>query len=527
MRKIVAALLLLVLTFSLLAGCGKSEENNAGTSQTNQTSQGTVKKEPVSLRFFIVENAGRVPYRNDFPVVLELGKRTNTKIEFQTVPNANLKDKFTLAASSGDMPDVMIGYREDINKFGPTGSFVALDGYIDTIAPNIKKFYDSDPSFRKYQKASDGKLYTIPKWTCYISATANFVRKDWLDKLGLKVPETIDEFVNVLREFKAKDPNGNKKDDEIPYSTRGENTLYTMMTFVNPFGITDDWYVPKFTVENKKVIYGPIDPRYKDALTLMGKLYTEGLIDKEFVTMDDKSFDAKLANNQIGSVNYWISYTADLNNTLTNTIPGFEWAAVPPLKGPGGDKMYNANDKLQAGFNAAITVKNKYPEETIKLFDYMFSDEGKQLLSWGIEGTDYKMADGKHVFTDLILNNPQYKDRVDAMFNEGLYMPWPHLYDPAFLDQMSDDPYPNEIRTMYNSKMGETLPPLELSKEEMEEVTKIMADVTTYKQEMVVKFIMGKEPIEKFDSYVAEIKKMNIDRVLEIYGKAYQKFMNG
>lgn len=519
MKKALAAMLSATIAFTALAGCGSTKDQNGGSTG------GDAKKDPVAVKIFIGENAGKVPYRDDFPIVEELGRRTNTKIEFQVVPSASLKDKFNLAISSGDMPDVMVNLRDDINKFGPTGAFIPLDELMDKYAPNLKAFYESDPSFKKYQRASDGKIYTVPKWMFNRPTTANFMRKDWLDKLNLKVPETVDDFVNVLKAFRDSDPNGNGKKDEIPYSTRGENTLYTMMTFTNPYGVTDDWYSPKFTIENKKIVYGPADSRFKDALTLLNKLYKEGLIDKEFATMDDKAYDAKLSANQIGAVNYWIGYTSEQNTSMKSVIPSFEWVSVPPLKGPGGQQMWNGNDALVTNHNAGITVKNKHPEETIKLIDYMFSDEGVKLLNWGIEGTHYKMENGKPKYTDLILKNAKYPDRTDALQNEGIYLLWPYKYDPSFLDQISEDPLQKQVRDTYNKYMGENLPPLALSQEEKDQVTKIMADITTYKNEMVLKFIMGAESLDKFESYVANIKKMGLDTVLDIYNKAYQKYL--
>lgn len=533
-KRIFSAIIALMLMVSIMAGCSSSKnEQNAATStqnaavSTQNATAGSTQSSPVTISWMVPAMSGQVVYNNDFPVIKEISKNTNVNINFISVPVANYKDKYNLVISSGDMPDVVNYDIAELKKSGMAGAFVPLWDLIDKNAPNLKNFYESDPNYIKNLKASDGKIFAIPRNSAMVTTMANFMRKDWLDNVGItKVPETLEEMEAALIAFRDKDPNKNGKKDEVPYATRDQNSLRAFeYTFTNPFGISTNDNTP-FTVENGKLVYGPTDPRFKDALIFENHLFSEGLLDKELFTSDPKLYDQKFAVNKIGSVNYWIGYTVGQNDVMKKQIPTFEWVGIPALKGPGGDKMFNAGDKLESGNAAAITINNKYPVETIKFFDYIFSPEGTKLNNFGLEGTDYVIENGEKKFTDLILKNEKYPDKYDALNSEGIMLYIPQISDNDAWWLLNPNPEEKRIRTMYEEKyLGESAPWLSFSKEDQDAITKISTDAVTYKNEMEAKFIMGEVSIDKFDDYVANMKKIGVDQMIDIYNKAYQAYL--
>ncbi len=147
----------------------------------------------------------------------------------------------------------------------------------------------------------EGNIYVMPFLLgdeMLSSVNGPALRKDWLDKLGLKVPTTIAEWETVLTAFRDKDPNGNGKKDEIPYlaTIKPENETDLNHMFVGAYGITADFYQ-----DGGKVQYGPIQPQFKEYITQMARWYKEGLLDKDYATTDGKLKDAKVTNNQLGA----------------------------------------------------------------------------------------------------------------------------------------------------------------------------------------------------------------------------------
>ncbi|WP_178075896.1 hypothetical protein [Paenibacillus oralis] len=168
-----------------------------------------------------------------------------------------------------------------------------MNDYLDH-APNLKKLLDDHPEWRKMASTDNGDLIGFPFIREDVTQQVFLgpaIRKDWLDKLNLSVPTTIDEWYTVLKAFKEQDPNENGEADEIPILIpAGE------LAFAGAFGTPNDFYR-----ENDTVKYGPIEPGFKEYLATMNQWYNEGLLDKDFATTDAKMTDAKITGNQVGS----------------------------------------------------------------------------------------------------------------------------------------------------------------------------------------------------------------------------------
>lgn len=162
---------------------------------------------------------------------------------------------------------------------------------------------EETPDMKKISTFPDGKIYSMPTRLPSRPKSRNqpVINKAWLDKLGLKAPTTTEELYQVLKAFKEKDPNGNGKPDEIPYTETGLN-----MDFLNPFGITDI-NASSMIVQDGKPVYYPTTDAYKEGLIYTHKLYSEGLIDQELFTQDNTMTSAK-----------WQMQTFPLSVSVTN-----------------------------------------------------------------------------------------------------------------------------------------------------------------------------------------------------------------
>ncbi|MFD0462567.1 hypothetical protein ACFQY9_12540 [Microvirga aerilata] len=161
-------------------------------------------------------------WKDDWPTAKELQRLTGIKLK-NTASNATTisREAFNLLMASGDLPDIVAGneLRHDFVRYGMEGAFQPLNDLIEKHAPNLKKFLASNPEIKKAITAPDGNIYWIPYVPDGKYARGWFIRYDWLDKLGLKAPQTVDELYTVLQAFRDKDPNGNGQKDEVPSSS--------------------------------------------------------------------------------------------------------------------------------------------------------------------------------------------------------------------------------------------------------------------------------------------------------------------
>ncbi|WP_331436760.1 extracellular solute-binding protein [Gordoniibacillus kamchatkensis] len=226
MKKSLMVLSSLLLGISLILSACESGKSGAGAGQADAKDAARTQdpNKPVELTVFAPQSPAIENLEtNRFTKVVE--DKSKVKIKWNVVPDKSLDDKKQLMMASGDYPAVLLGAafsKADQMKYGQQGAFIDLKDLIDKYAPNIKKAMADIPYLKSAMTTPDGKIYAIPKINECFHCTYGekmWINKAWLDKLGLKMPTTTDEFYEVLKAFKEKDPNGNGKADEIPFTT--------------------------------------------------------------------------------------------------------------------------------------------------------------------------------------------------------------------------------------------------------------------------------------------------------------------
>ncbi|CAM4008755.1 extracellular solute-binding protein [Paenibacillus alkaliterrae] len=521
-RSAIVMSILLLLIVSVLIGCRSSEEVDKQPGESNDESL-------TSLSYFTINNRpDSLKNYNEMAAYKKLEEITGVKVDFKHPASAESTQQFNLMMAAGDLPDVIewgwSGVAGGPEKYIKEKKIVKLNDYIDKHAPNLKKVLDENPEWKKMIMTDDGSIYSFPflrQDEVNMTFFGPVLRKDWLEKLGLEMPETIDDWHTVLTAFKEKDPNGNGKADEIPLLINKDN--FTFNAFVGAWGITNGFYQV-----DGKVEYGPIQPQYKEYLTLMNDWYEEGLIDHEYIATDSKLQDAKVTNNQLGafigytgsSIMRYMQLMADKNSdfSLTGaTYPVHKEGEVPP---------FNQAEKAYNGIGAAITTSNENIEETVKWLDYKYGEEGHMLFNFGIEGESYELVEDYPTYTEKIIKNPEGVSMSDAL---AKYVPagWsgPFVQAKAYAEQYTSMPEQQEsIKNWKKGSNERAMPIVTPTQEDSTEYASIMNDVGTYKSEMINKFITGEEPLSKFDEFAETIKAMGIDRALEIQQAALERY---
>ena len=523
-KRCIVLLLCLCVATALFAG-GSAEKGTAKAPVVEQELAGSlISSTPKEFTIFL--NFNNMPFNSEWPVWKEAAKLTNISLK-GIIPqsNSNEEEAFNLMLSSGDLADI-IGYKDVavIEQLGRDGGVIPLNDLIDQYAPNIKAYMEKDPRFKQACYSLDGNIYMIPKNQELISAEYWWIRKDWLDKLGLAVPETVDDMYKVMTAFRNEDPNGNGLKDEVPLFDRAgwkmpDEYLYLWDTST------------EFYPRDGKITFEPLEPNFAVGVRNIVKWYKEGLIDPEIFTRGPKGRDILLSGNLGGCTHDWVS-AGNYNDTLPKSIPGFEMVAFAPPKDQNGNRVERVMRYPGAGWSISSSCKD--PVTLIKFFDFMFSEEGYTLMNWGIKGDTYEeREDGTSYFTDVVMKSDQsplgYLRSVGVQYRIGMRQD--SRYEYAFMTAAGEKA--NLLYESHPEWFPENLPPyldgalgLKYPPEFEAEYQKIMANIRPYVDEKFQSWMLGTADFDKdYPGFVKELKARGIDRAIEINQIAYDIFL--
>lgn len=532
-----AAVLVLAVAVAACSGQNKEASSPAASSASPQAGTDAQPPKLGNLTYWVPNHpaaAAQMQTYAEMGMYKEMEKITGVKVEFQHPPidTAQQKEQFNLMITTNKLPDVIEytwtgpnGYPGGPGKAIQDNKIIKLNDLIDQYAPNLKRLLDEHPDWKKQIMTDDGSIYAFPFLRGDDKVRVFFgpvIRQDWLDKLGLKMPTTIDEWYGVLKAFKEKDPNGNGKADEIPIYL-DKDLFNTDAPFLGAWGINYSFYQDNGTVK-----YGPIQPEFKEFLATMNKWYKEGLLDPDFAAPNVKLFDNKMTTNLLGA-------TAAFNGggigkysgLMKDKDPNFKLVAAPyPVLKAGDQPIWGQKDFAANGTGAAITTSNKNPIETVKWLDYAYGDKGELLFNYGIEGESYSMENGKAVLKPELLNPPAgiSSQQAIAKYTRSTWSA-PFVLSDNFQLQYLALPQQKDALSIWSQPTVERKMPLVTpTQDEASKFASVMTNIETYRDEMLLKFIMGVEPIDNFDKYVSKIQSMGIGDAIQIQQTALERY---
>ena len=465
-------------------------------------------------------NQGETPYEE------ELKKRTGVTVKYQHPAAGNVQESFNILISSGDLPDLIYypweeGYPGGTTKAISDGQIQPLTDKMEKYAPAYKKYLDEHEDIDRAVRTDNGDypgFASISGDDILCTSAGLMIRKDWLDELGLAEPETMDEIYIALKAMKE------KKNVELPYS----GDLYQAAIwgiFSSAYGI-----MPELYVDGNQVVYGAAKPGYKEFLSTMKKWYDEGLIDNSFTTLDSKTINSNMINGFAAMTNgAGGSGLGVYLQTARQNNPNYDLAALKsPVLNKGDKPMCGHYARKVTGHYMAITKACKNVEAAMKYLDYNYTDEGHMLTAFGIEGVSYNMVDGEPVYTDFIMNNPEGKNvstmmapyMLSSSVGGGFVADERYIMQYYKLEQQKDA----LKKWSYSDAEAHSMPLLNVPEEESSEISRILADMRTLSQSMTMKFIMGTEPLENFDSFVQSMKEIGLDKLEKAYTEALQRY---
>lgn len=510
-----------------LAGCQKNPKTTAGQSG-----------EPRHLTYWVElpsALASQVSSLSDTEIFKEVEKRLDLDIEFVHPPIGQANEKFNLMIASRSYSDIIeypwsTMYQGGVAKALDDNIILPINDIMKESAPNFTAILKENEIYDKGSKTDRGLYYGFPvlRQTTYRTFGGLMLRKDWLDQLGLPLPETIAEWETTLRAFKE------KRGAEAPFTDSSDMVGVDSggMGFMGAYNVTNGLYV-----WHGKVKFGPLEDGYKQYITLMNRWFKEGLLDNEFATNSATAIDSKMLNGSSGARYGFIGNTMGKYLTAAvKTNPDYKLAATQfPVLNKGDEPQFM---ERQADVNvpqAVITTACESPQTAARLLDYFYGQDGVLLKVYGIEGVSYTMDDGVPKYTDLILKNPGGLSvfEAKAMYTRattpspGAELP-AEISDATVLSNYTLDGQQEALKlwSTYSQNRLETVIPqeLEFSGDEFNEIASIKFEVSNYVSEMALRYIQGLEEMDNYNLFVEKLKGMKVERMIEIYQAAYDRY---
>ncbi|MER5182253.1 ABC transporter substrate-binding protein [Streptomyces sp. NPDC002896] len=501
----------------------------------------------VTLDVFAPQGTDGGLKNNAFTKVLE--KKFNITLRWQTTTYdaTSAKEKRQISLASGDLPDLYLLVpwvdqfsQTELLKLSRQGVIQPLDQLVKQYGPNIQKAFEAEPAYQRMATAPDKHIYGIPQWVdCYHCSYYGklWLNTTWLKKLGLKQPQTPEEFRDVLRAFKKDDPNGNGKADEIALSGNVTDSVinYLMNAFTYaPMATTVDAN-PTLVLRDGKTDIQANKDEWREGLKYIRSLYKEGLIDSGSFTQNGDAL-RRLGDNA-GAVRLGAVTTGNLAQYVTigqKDGRDKQYDPLPPLKGPDGTQYADYFSPSMPGATFVLTNKATQTEQiqAMKMLDYIYTDKGRLDSTFGPQGwTDAAAGetgtDGKPAEFKAVANPPknggwgplaQYNNTADF-----------RTAQTAAKDIKSPEGY--ERRLYEATKLYEPHAPKDLifpfeetwiDPAKAQELATLQTNIGTFVQQSNVQFITGKKSLDAdWDTYKADLDKLGLKQFLKLYQEAY------
>jgi putative aldouronate transport system substrate-binding protein len=492
------------------------------------TAPAQAQQQPAQLELTIhLHFADKYVWNDEWPVAKELTRRTGVRLKNVSNRVATKSDEqFNLLIASGSLPDIVAGdnRKDDFIRFGMEGAFLPLNKLIEQHAPHLRAFLEANPKVRQAITAPDGNIYHIPYVPDGQTSRGWWVRQDWLDKLGLKVPQNVQELEAVLRAFRDRDPNGNGRRDEIPWFNGHPEEVYRLVTLWGARSSGSSTYFD-FFVKDGQVRHPFAEPEFREAIKNVARWYAEGLIDKEIFTRKSRAREQLFGTNRGGMTHDWFASTGSYNqpNSIPSRVPGFKLVAMPPPANTQGQRTEEDSRKLVMNDGWAISHTNRHPVATIKLFDFVWSPAGRRLSNFGVEGVHHDVVNDKAVFRDSVLKSgrpvaPLLRD-LGAQIPIGFWQDYDYEAQWTFESARIG-------REMY-LKNGYLVPQflgVNMNPRERGVYDRHWPDLRDHIKEMAQTWVLGTRDVDQtWADYQRRLERGGLPKVLAALNQAYQR----
>ncbi len=532
MKKLLSLLLIVMVALTSVYANG-GQETETATQTVDVTGLEPISEypitdgEPITLTWWIPLNPSVAKHISNYDeniAIQEIEKRTGVDIKFIHPVAGQELEQFNIMMASGEYPDIIAmagAYKGGIFQGVTDGVYRDLTDLIPIYAPDYYKVIKDHPDFEREITDLNGKIasfhaYKVPGDPAF---RRMMIREDVLEKTGLDIPITIADYEEL---FEALLDLG-----ITPYLLPKNGCEEEFAALFDVF-ITEGGTKLSRDTEDK-VHFASYDPGFKDYLMLMNSWYEKGYISKDFASVTGPQSKVLFDTMKIGVM--CDAIVANFNRGMTQ---GFVVESLPKPRNYEGQPLhYERNDASpKMGQNetiAAISTSCKNPEAALRLLNFFYTEEGAELLNWGVEGVNWNWVDGQRVYNDKMLNNPTMGTEEASYYYKLHFAPKINYPDTQVHANLLKSPESLAIRMKWGDEENvdsyNILPNLQFTEEEQSRIAKLQSELNTYVDEMTLKFIIGAESFDNWDKFIKTQEQLGVQELISIYQTALNRYL--
>lgn len=462
--------------------------------------------------------ASSVEGLNDKYAMQALRNITGVNVQLEVYPLSTVNDKVKVLFASKNLPDIIgsgIATMTEVNDYGTQGALASVNDNLD-VMPNFKKIFKDNPEndwvFKSYQ-AGDGKLYAFHGYDLNRDVNHGVLyRKDIFDKHGIEMWNSPEEFYQALKKLKEIYP------DSYPFTSKNGDGIFEKLATSWGIDVTQAAYYN----EDEKIWKSSItSPEYKNELDYLKKLYDEGLIDSEFLTLTQAQWTTRMTQENVSFVTWdWIGRLDMFKTQTANSLPDYDLRYGNPI----GPKQTIVT--LPKVF-FPITISNgKNTKLACKLVDFFYSDAGRAFVSMGVPGETYNIND-KGVADYVGYESGQKIEITELEEKYGLYIEGMYRgFDRrSSYFQFSEREQEAQDYFKQDGRMEPEDPIPLFTEEEQNEITKYQTNLMTACKEFSTNYILSdKTGDAAWNEWTAKAEGLGCGKIVEIYNAAQKRY---
>ena len=454
-----------------------------------------------------------------------LQEATGITIEFEMYSETVYLETLNLRLASQDYPDMFsqtIGsYDSKVQSAIEEEIIIDLQDYLE-YAPDWAAILESDEDYYNGIVNGDGSIGKIVNRTVGKITQMGLLRGDWLDELGLDSPTTIDELTEVLRAFHE------------TYDTANTLLINSDLSSAAAYGFNfsgsgfDMVSMQLTEPDSDELICSLATESFMEYLEYLASLYAEGLITDDFLSIskENGNWESAYYGSETG---VWMDDCKYCDTAYAAFAEDESWVAEAFVLS-GEDYHMNSTSNVGITF-VAISTACEYPEIAMQFLNYGFTETGRQLVAYGIEGETYTVDDDGNIsYTDLILDNEEgYSyDQATVLYLVSNWMPYDAEERSLTITYTEPAIVAINLWTDEGGDDSMMLPAgFSLSSDEEIEISTLSSDPLTHLSSIAPAVVVGQATIDDYRAAVEEAYAMGLEEITEIYQNAYDSYLAG